>query len=257
MTDKKISALPPANVPLVGTELIPLVQSGTTSNVTFTNFMAYPPGPMYFPNATAIYSYDASAVAYKLMERTAGGAVFVYGYAGRRALRATDGITNIYAGDASNTSVASYTTLGMSLDVGNITPAVAAKGVNFTANTPAAGMTSQLLNWYEEGTWTPNQGAGLTVIGAFSSGGVYTKVGRVVNVNFYVSGATSVAAAAGNFLTTNFPFTVSGTGGVGIATNASPNATVAMLMLASTNSVISAGAIAATTTIYVSATYSV
>jgi hypothetical protein len=76
-------------------------------------------------------------------------------------------------------------------------------------------------------------------------------------VNFYVSGATSVAAAAGNFLTTNLPFTVSGAGGVGMATNASPNATVAMLMVASATNVISAGSIAATATIYVSATYSV
>lgn len=143
------------------------------------------------------------------------------------------------------------------LSTGNIIQGTAAKGVNFTANTPAAGMTSQLLNWYEEGTWTPNQGAGLTVVGAFSSGGVYTRAGRIVSVNFYVSGATSVAAAVGNFITTNLPFTISASGGVGIATNASPNITVAMLMQASTTRVISASAIAATTTIYVSATYSV
>jgi hypothetical protein len=25
---------------------------------------------------------------------------------------------------------------------------------------PAAGMTSQLLNWYEEGTWTPTDASG-------------------------------------------------------------------------------------------------
>src|ERR1035437_3626855 len=64
------------------------------------------------------------------------------------------------------------------VSTGNITPLTSAKGINFTANTPAAGMTSQLLNWYEEGTWTPNQGAGLTVVGAFSSNGSYTRIGR-------------------------------------------------------------------------------
>jgi hypothetical protein len=143
----------------------------------------------------------------------------------------------------------------VTVSAGNLVIGTSGKGIDFSA-TPGTG-TSELLADYEEGTWTPNQGAGLTVIGAFSSAGVYTKVGRVVNVNFYVSGATSVAAAAGNFLTTNLPFTISGAGGVGIATNASPNATVAMLMQASTTSVISAGAIAATATIYVSATYSV
>jgi len=140
---------------------------------------------------------------------------------------------------------------------GNLVVPVAAKGINFTANTPAAGMTSQLLNWYEEGTWNPSQGAGLTVVGAFTSGGKYVRVGKLVTVNFYLTGATSIAAAAGNYLTTNLPFTVSGAGGVGIATNASPNATVAMLMVAATTNVISAGAIAATATIYVSATYSI
>ena len=35
-----------------------------------------------------------------------------------------------------------------------LTPA-AGNCIDFSAVTPAAGMTSQLLNWYEEGTWTP------------------------------------------------------------------------------------------------------
>ena len=64
----------------------------------------------------------------------------------------------------------------VTLSLGNLVQGTAAKGINFTANTPAAGMTSQLLNWYEEGTWTPTQGAGLTVVGAFVSGGTYTRI---------------------------------------------------------------------------------
>ena len=172
---------------------------------------------------------------------------------------------NLFCTDATNSRVGVGTVSpSEKLDVvgkiklsDNLVVGTAAKGIDFTANTPAAGMTSQLLNWYEEGTWTPNQGAGLTVVGTFASAGFYTRVGRVVNVNFYVSGSTSITAAAGNFLTTNLPFTVSGAGGVGMATNASPSATVAMLMVASTTNVISAGAIAATSIIYVSATYSV
>ena len=70
----------------------------------------------------------------------------------------------------------------MTLNTGNLVQGTAAKGVNFTANTPAAGMTSQLLNWYEEGTWTP------TVIGTSTAGtatyttqnGTYTRTGRMV-----------------------------------------------------------------------------
>ena len=90
----------------------------------------------------------------------------------------------------------------------NITQSTAAKGVNFTANTPAAGMTSQLMNWYEEGTWTPNQGAAVTVVGAFASSGTYIRIGRFVMVRGQMSGATSIALASSNVFTSNLPFTV-------------------------------------------------
>lgn len=136
--------------------------------------------------------------------------------------------------------------------VGNLVQGTAAKGVNFTANTPAAGMTSQLLNWYEEGNWTPAQGSGLTVIGAFSSTGKYTRIGREVRVSGTVTGATSVAVAAAGAITTNLPFTV-GTAGHGNVTNTSVTAFAAVICT-STN-ITSAGAIAATGTLTFSATY--
>jgi hypothetical protein len=67
---------------------------------------------------------------------------------------------------------------------------------------------ANLLDDYEEGTWTPSQGSGLTVVGAFSSSGTYTKVGRKVTVEFSVSGATSIAVSAAGIITNNLPFTV-------------------------------------------------
>lgn len=139
-----------------------------------------------------------------------------------------------------------------SLGAGNLIQGTAAKGVNFTANTPTAGMTSQLLNWYEEGTWNPNQGGGLTVVGAFSSTGKYTRNGREVSISGTVTGATSVAVTAAGVITTNLPFTV-GTTGHGGATNAAVTAS-ATVICTSTN-VTSANAIAATGTITFSATY--
>jgi hypothetical protein len=57
------------------------------------------------------------------------------------------------------------------------------------------------------GTWTPNQGAGLTVVGAFSSAGDWVKVGREITLRGYVAGATSVALAAAGVLASNAPFT--------------------------------------------------
>ena len=65
----------------------------------------------------------------------------------------------------------------------NLTQGTAAKGVNFTANTPVAGMTSQLLNAYEEGTWTPSVGGGATY---WQQIGTYTRVGRLVTVFFAI-----------------------------------------------------------------------
>jgi len=88
----------------------------------------------------------------------------------------------------------------------NFTQGTAAKGVNFTANTPAAGMTSQLLNWYEEGTWTPSDksGADLTFTNAF---GYYTRTGNIVTLMGRVTfpaTASGVGVAIGGL-----PFTVS------------------------------------------------
>ena len=131
------------------------------------------------------------------------------------------GVTSVTdATDASSTTTAALKTAG-GLGVAkktyigdNIVQATAAKGVNFTANTPVAGMTSQLFNWYEEGTWTPAQGTGVTVVGAFSSSGRYTRIGRQVTVIGQMTGATSIALTFGT-LTTNLPFTAVTTNPVG------------------------------------------
>lgn len=80
------------------------------------------------------------------------------------------------------------------LSTGNIVPATAAKGINFTANTPAAGMTSQLLNWYEQGTWTPtdDSGAGLSLT---VNNANYTRVGRLITVSAQLSYPANASAS--------------------------------------------------------------
>ena len=101
----------------------------------------------------------------------------------------------------------------VSLSTGNLVPGTAAKGVNFTANTALAGMTSQLLNKYEEGTFTPfiSFGGGTTGITYFAQAGIYTRIGRVVTVsgNIYVNAKGS---STGIYELTGFPFTGNGTG---------------------------------------------
>jgi len=157
-----------------------------------------------------------------------------------------------------NTVLSAAPTLSgdVNFSTGNLVIGTSGKGIDFSITSSGTGtMTSELLADYEEGTWTPARGAGLTLVGAFSSAGRYTKVGRLVTVNFSVSGATSVAAAVGNEITTNLPFTIGGVLPTGIATNAAPSASVGVL---STGTIVySAGTIAATGTIYVSMQYTV
>jgi hypothetical protein len=88
---------------------------------------------------------------------------------------------------------------------GNMTVGVAAKGINFTANTPAAGMTSQLLNWYEEGAWTPTV-TGWTGITYATRVGNYTRIGNQVTCWFEIQFSGTSAASLVNI--TGLPFTV-------------------------------------------------
>lgn len=68
------------------------------------------------------------------------------------------------------------------IDNGNLVIGTAGKGVDFSSNPNAPGMTSELFDWYEEGSWTP------VVIGTSTAGtatygtqkGTYTRIGRMV-----------------------------------------------------------------------------
>jgi hypothetical protein len=249
MANTKISALTASTTPLAGTEVLPIVQSGVTKQVsvanltsgrdtTIANLVLYNPGFGYFGIRNSALAADFTNNA--LGQSSDGLSTIVNAKTG--------GTVKLRINDTSVFEVAADTTLVS----GNLIPGTAGRGVNFTANTATAGSTSRLLNWYEEGTWTPAQGGGLTVIGAFSSTGRYTRIGRQVTINATVTGATSVAVTAAGIITTNLPFTV-GTAGHGNATNAAVTAFAAVIC--TTTNVTSAGAIAATGTITFSATY--
>jgi len=102
----------------------------------------------------------------------------------------------------------------VNLSTGNITQGTSAKGINFSANTPLAGKTSTLLNWYEEGTWTPTAIPGAGSITTYASGGTYTRVGRQVTVTAYVD-LTNVGTASGTLQISNLPFANGAQSGAG------------------------------------------
>jgi hypothetical protein len=96
------------------------------------------------------------------------------------------------------------TTIG----VGNATPSASGAGITFPA-TQSASTDANTLDDYEEGTWTPLQGSGLTVVGTYSSSGRYTKIGRSVSITAQINGSTSVACGGNGQICTGLPFTPS------------------------------------------------
>jgi hypothetical protein len=139
MANTKISALTAATTPVAGTEVLPIVQSSTTKQVSIANLTA------------------GRAISATQITLTAGNLIVANGY-----------------------------------------------GVDFSA-TPGTG-TSELFADYEEGSWTPVQGSGLTVVGAFSSSGAYTKIGNMVYVKGLLAAATSITSGAGGEFCSGLPY---------------------------------------------------
>jgi len=71
------------------------------------------------------------------------------------------------------------TTYG-TISVGNVTPSTSGAGITFPA-TQSASTNANTLDDYEEGTWTPSVGGTATYS---VQSGVYTKIGRLVEVSF-------------------------------------------------------------------------
>lgn len=267
MSNSKISALTSATTPLAGTETLPVVQSSTTKQVSVANLTA--------GRAVAAASLTATGTvgaAYLTSSGVVESTGANLGHAASRVIMSYEGGSNSYIQPYGTSSSVqgnltvrclssdgslSTTPFNFSYNANtfyqHIVQGVAGKGINFSANTPAAGMTSQIYAWYEEGTWTPNQGAGLTVVGAFSSSGKYTRNGRQITVIGKVNGATSIAVTASGAISTNLPFT-SNVETIGIATNNNLNI-VGGVYVGTATTVYATIAIGATTSIFFQLTY--
>ena len=134
----------------------------------------------YFDNTNWLYQYTGVGPAlYQVTGANAGSTHAWYiapgGTAGN-AITFTQAMTLTSGGD-------------LQLGVGNLVP-ISGKGIDFSATANSSGtMTSELLNDYEEGTFTASVAQGVTGITYTSQAGKYTKVGRLVM--FYVQVSTS------------------------------------------------------------------
>jgi hypothetical protein len=129
----------------------------------------------------------------------------------------------------------------VTLSDGNLVIGTSGKGIDFSA-TPGTG-TSELLDDYEEGEWTPAYAFGTPSDSSFTySGGrlgTYTKIGNLVNCFFYLDNATiTKGTASSDLLVTGLPFTVAGntnySGGVVVLTDSYPVAPQSFMALTGT-----------------------
>jgi hypothetical protein len=109
------------------------------------------------------------------------------------------------AGTAGNT-IAGFAAAAMTLNSTGNLAFPTGKGIDFSAVTGGTGTaTANVLNDYEEGTFTP-VATGLTNVGAVTYTATYTKIGRVVYINLKVSAVTSTTSVANTTYFSGLPF---------------------------------------------------
>jgi hypothetical protein len=232
VANSKISALTSATTPLAGTETLPVVQSSATTKVTVSNLTAGRAVSALSFASTSGFNFNSAFTStnnYVGCDNTAGNSATLWFRAGRNVgagsvdavgldcLNSAGSVivpaiiraTPFYINDG--TATTTYSGGNITVGAGNIVPNTAAKGINFTANTPASGMTSQLLNWYEEGSFSPTitaaVGTGYTTAVYFAK---YTRVGRLVTIALNIQ-VTAAGTASGVMNISGLPFTSAAT----------------------------------------------
>lgn len=208
MANSKISALTSATTPLAGTETLPVVQSSTTKQVSVANLTAGRTVAAGGLNVTSTSDLGVNVTttgtgnAASLI-LTNGNGTSAAGYSYARFVNSqtspqdwrlgTYGSASLsFVNATAGTVPANFDTSGnFSISINNLYFGTAAKGINFTANTPAAGMTSQLLNWYEEGTWTPTDASGASLSLTVTGSATYIRVGKLVTVQALITYPTT------------------------------------------------------------------
>ena len=112
----------------------------------------------------------------------------------------TNGVQKVSVGSGGDVTV----------NTGNLVIGTSGKGIDFSADGNAAGMTSEVLDDYEEGTWTPavsfgNASVGLTYADRTAN---YTKVGSLVTITAYIL-LSSKGTSTGQLIISGLPFSAS------------------------------------------------
>jgi len=216
MADKKISALTGATTPLAGSEVLPIVQGGSTVKVSVDNLTAgktVTTGDVISVKTSSAAVTDVITV--QNLASAAGTEAGIFfsptsatgNIRGARITGINDGSNVIGLKFYTGTGAAITSKFEMTAD-GNLAVSTAGKGIDFSANTHAAGMTSELLDWYEEGTWTAGVsfGGGSTGVTYANNAGYYTRIGNIVTVSCYLV-LSNKGSSTGAARITGLPFT--------------------------------------------------
>ena len=140
------------------------------------------------------------------------------------------------ATNGANARSAPQLTLNLNGDItantGNLVIGTSGKGIDFSANGNAGGMTSEVLDDYEEGTWTLGVSGGSQTFSP--SEVVYTKIGRVVHINAY--GTPSNVSDTASLILTGLPFAATSYNSIGVLQAANSSSSEAILMRTIANS---------------------
>jgi len=165
---------------LGGTTSIWSVEGGQSGSSFYSNNIYYDGSNRRYltSNAASEYIQDASTgnhIFYGVSSGTAGNTLSGY------------------------TEFARFTSNGLKLPSG--------LGIDFSAASNAAGMTSELLDDYEVGTWTPslNFSGGTTGITYTNRQGYYTKIGNIVYLQFVIV-LSNKGSSTGNANVSGVPF---------------------------------------------------
>ena len=215
MADLKISALTASTTPLAGTEVLPIVQSSTTKQVSVANLTAgravstgiltaTHPTQGGFDETLKLVSVANSGDDGPVMTFFGNSTTKYYGFIGGYDIAANKGGVKIGVGNGETSISSSMTAVTITnekniiAEAGNFVVGTSGKGIDFSA-TPGTG-TSELFSDYEEGKWTPSISSGATA-SAFE--GWYTKIGRMV----YCYGLFNSSEITGNISLGGLPFT--------------------------------------------------
>jgi len=213
MADLKISALTAATTPLAGTEVLPIVQSSTTKKVSTddltvknirsnaTSGILQVAGPaaastrvMTTPDANFSAARIDAGQSFFGIQRFANNtdndaSIDIYGAStgGDPYMKGYDrnGATNFEFICDTGTTDRRFDYYGkVQVYNANFVVGTSGNGIDFSATSGSG--TSELLNDYEEGTWTPTNTNAITVNSA-----KYTKIGRIVICTFDITAGGS------------------------------------------------------------------